>query len=279
MPAPANLPPKIAKLLQGSPFGATFPPRPAPPAATQQEDGRTVALRILREYLAALVFYCPQGPGLPPRAFQLRAENIWIETPNADSVELKMPAVVVLGSRAVYDPIGLTAYVEEDTVDVYGRGTVVQWQSEYQEIINLEIYASQEPELRSLLAGIETAITPTEQLYGLRFVMPDYFNEMVCFTLTRRENYNDDNSGKGRRHAQVEIEMRLTIVALVNYVPLRPQIEVDVGSDPQTQEPYDLQTTEPQPGQPAALNKDYAGYPDAVDPPDPDLQESPWTSH
>jgi hypothetical protein len=239
VPFPFNIKSQLKALLQGTPFGDLIPPRAPVPAATQQEDGRTAALRVLREYVTQLVFYCPSGEVTPygavgtPTAFQIRPENFHIDWP--DSIDdLRFPAAFVMPSRAKYDPIGLVAYIEEETRDRYAPGTVLQWQAEYQEVVNLELWASKMPELRSMVAGIETAISPTEQLSGIRFRMPMYFNELVCFTLNRRENYGEADAARGARRLQLEIEMRFTLVALVNADAFRPEVFTNVDYDADT---------------------------------------------
>jgi len=240
MPFPANLPKKLLDILFGDPWGRVFPRRPPVPAATQQVDGRTVALRILRDYVCALVFYLPMEEGCPPKPFQLLPENFHLEWQRGLADNMKFPSCVIEGSRAEYDSIGLVSYIEESTRDVYAPNTVLQWQAEYIETINLELWASEEPALRSMLAGIETAISPTEQMSGLRFRMPDYFDELVCFTLNRRENYGESDASKGRRRAQVELEMRFNIVALIDTVQLQVQVSVETDVDATTGQEFDL---------------------------------------
>lgn len=232
----------LRKLLFGSPFGEVFPPRENP--QNLAVDGRTVALRILREYITNLNFFLPGAKGSRQvKKFNILPENFHIEWPDHEE-DLRFPGIVVVPSRARYDVIGLVAYVEETTRDVYAPGTVLQWQGEYVETIQLEIQASTRPERRSILAGIETAINPTEQMSGLRFRMPDYYNELVCFTLNDRENLDDPFSAKNRRRAQLGIEMRFNIVALVNYSPLTPQVTTNTDVKQPDGTPVDL-TTDP----------------------------------
>jgi len=223
----------LRQILFGSPFGDVYPPRPNPTSLAV--DGRTVALRILREYVCNLTFFLPMQKGAKPKPFKIEQNNFHIEWPDYET-DLVFPSAIVVPSRARYDAIGLVSYVEETTRDVYKKGTVLQWQGEYVENIQLEVHASSRPERRSIIAGIETALTPTEQMYGLRFKMPDYFNELVCFTLNDRENIDDRMSALKRRRVQLGIEMRFNIVALVNYTQLIPQVvtNTDVAQPDQT---------------------------------------------
>ncbi len=220
--------PELRNLLQGSPFGEIYPPRANP--SQLAFDGRTAALRILRKYICNLTFFRQMGAGQPNKAFSILPKNFFIEWPDSET-DAVLPSVAVIPARAPYNVIGLVSYVEEDTIDVYGKGTIVQWQSEAVEKLNLEVRASSRAERRGILAGIEVAMSPTEQMSGLRFKMPEYFNQLVCFTLNSREVMDDAESAKNRRRAQFEIEMRYNVVALVNYVPMQFTADVAVDDD------------------------------------------------
>jgi hypothetical protein len=247
----ALFPPNLRKLFPPnlSPFGETYPSRGNPPALAI--DGRTAALRLLREYVTELTFYRANQTGLPPIPFQIKPENFHIEWPDTEH-ELKMPSAVVMQSRGIYDVIGLVGYIQEETRDVFAPGTVVQWQAEYVETVNLEIRASTRAERRAIVAGLEIAISPTEQMSGIRFIMPAYFNQLVCFTLNKRENMDTSDAARYRRAVQLEIEMRFNIVALVNYAPLQPIVKTNTDVDQDTLLPVDLSVGPdphyPQPG-------------------------------
>jgi hypothetical protein len=220
----ANFPPVLRSALFGTPFGEVFPPKVNPTSLSI--DGRTAALRVFKEYITNLYAFLPMQPGAQPKRFQIQPNNFYIEWPDHET-DVVMPSAVVGPSRARYDVIGLVSYVEETTRDRYAPGTVLQWQGEYVEIIQLELWTSSVPERRSLLAAIETALSPTEQMSGLRFKMSEYFNELVCFTLQDRELLDDPMAPKNRRRAQLGIEMRFNIVALVNYNQFVPQFQVN----------------------------------------------------
>ena len=233
----SNFPSKVRPLVQGTPWGETFPPRsPPPPIAI---DGRTAALHVLRDYVCALNFYRYMGAGRMPAKFNVTPDNFYIEWPDSTE-DMVTPSIAIVHDRADYDVIGLVSYIEENTHDVYAPGTVLQWQAEYVETINLEIWASKQAERRAILAGLEISFSPTEQMSGVRFIMPEYFNELVCFTLMRREIMDEPDSARNRRKAQIELQMRFNIVTLVNVNPLQPVVGVSVDVDQDTQLPIDL---------------------------------------
>lgn len=216
---------KLKALLWGQPFGDVQPPRPdpVPPAF----DGRTAALKVLQLYLSELTFYRAGEVGGPLVAFQVPRAQIKIE-PADDADDGQMPALAFVPGDGASEALGLGAYVEETSKDVYGPGTVVQWQSEYAETFTIEVTARSRAERRALVAGIVRAMSPTEFMYGVRFIMPDYFNQLVVFTIQRRTLSRDFATTVKRRYlAEVQVEMRLTEVALQNYVDVQPTLAVD----------------------------------------------------
>jgi|ERR1700722_2280464 len=231
------IPQQLVPNLLGTPWGQVFPPKSAAPFPAL--DGRTAALYVLRDYVTALTFWRYAGPSAPPTAFQIKPENFYVEWPDF-TADMVTPSVAIVHSRADYDVIGLVSYIEEETQDVYAPNTVLQWQAEYVETINLEIWTSKKSERRALLAGLETAFSPTEQASGLRFKMPLYYNELVVFTLMRREIMDEPDAARNRRRAQLEMEMRFNIVALVNVVDAKPVIKVNVDVDLDTNIPVNL---------------------------------------
>jgi len=214
-------------LLTGTPFGAVQPPRPALPLPAV--DGRTIALRILRDYISELTFTRP-GSGAARIQYRIPVEHIHIEQPGSE--DLRFPSIVVRPGEGNYDAIGLVAYVDEATADLYGKGTVVQEQSEYREVITLELWAEEPPQRASMVAGLEQALVPTEQLYGLRFRMPDYYDRTVCFSLWSGSRPDDPMAAQRRRWAMLQIEMRFNVCALVYCETMMPVFSVTVDDEP-----------------------------------------------
>jgi hypothetical protein len=212
-----------------------YPPQQNPdPGAV---DGRTSALRILKAYLCELTFRRAgevskvTGKRGEPVEFRLDPRDVHIEWPDHED-DLHFPAVVMLATgEAQYASIGLTPKAEEETRDVYAPGTVLYWMSENTETFVLEVWANTKAERRALKAGLEVALVPVEQMYGLRFRVPEYFNEMVCFTLLSSRIVDDEMAVQGRRKLQLSIEMRFNQVALVNYVEMRPVVCTEIGPE------------------------------------------------
>jgi len=218
--------PTAHSLIQGTPFGSVQPPRPFRPLPAV--DGRTVALKILRKYISELVFSRPdQGGRVIP--YRIPEANIHLEMP--DNVEkLVFPSIAFLPSDATHDVIGLTAYYDESTLDRYGKGLVVMESTEYREVFTIATWATLSPERRSMKAGLEDALVPVEQMYGLRFIMPDYYDRTVCFSLFSSSVPDDPAmAATGRRWALLQVEMRFNEARLVDYTNLTPQVVVEAA--------------------------------------------------
>lgn len=235
----SNLSKFIKGVMQGRPWGDVEPPLPSPPG--MHIDGRTAALRILRRYMSELTFF-RSGDRItdataeadevygPPVAFRVPEKNIHIEHPdNVDQMEL--PAIVVIPGQGTYESLGLGTVIDESTRDRFAPDTAVLLTSEYRETIQLEVWGAGKAERRAVIIGLETALTPTEFMAGVRFRMPAYFDQLVLFSLGGRRIVEED-AGRNRRRALLDVEMSLNVCSLVNVVDLKPIILTEVTDDP-----------------------------------------------
>lgn len=224
-----NFSKELRALLFGNPFGEVYPPRRNPPPPIV--DGRTHALRILKRYFQELEFVRAGGKDgngveLPPISFRVPERDIHVEWPDAPE-DVHLPAIAFLGEdRGNYDSIGMTSYVEEASRDVYAPGTILVWMSEYQETFVVEVWSQTKAERRSIIAGLEVAFSPLQQMAGIRFKMPDYFDQLVCFELQDKEIVDDDLAVRNRRRARLRVLMRFNVVALVNAEDFTPIVTV-----------------------------------------------------
>jgi hypothetical protein len=212
-------------LMNGAtPNTAPWPARPE--VALQAVDGRTVALRILARYISELIFQLPGDKGSPVTIpYRIKPEDVHIEQP--DNVDkLRFPSIVFLPGAGEYQPVGLTPYVVESTRDEERKDCALQVMGEYFEAFTVECWADSMPLRRSLVAALEDAFVPSEAIYGLRFRMPDYHDQTVCFTLATSMRPDDPDAVRNRRWAHLGLEMRFEVVKLVPVEGFRPEVEV-----------------------------------------------------
>lgn len=235
------MPTKFSKELQdlltppngGSFFGDVQPRRevlPLPPLV----DGRTAGLRTLRKYLQEIVFYRAggrdksSGAELPPIAFRLPERDVHVEWPDSPE-NVNLPALAFLSTEpAQLDSIGMTPHVDEGSEDEHAPGTVLVWLYEHTEYFNIEVWAETKAQRRALVIGLEQAFSPLDYMCGLRFKMPDYYGQLVAFSLETKELVDDELATKNRRRARFRVLMRFHVVALYPVSKLEPSTRLDV---------------------------------------------------
>ena len=228
---------EIRDLLVGTPFGDVYPPRPDPPPLPY--DARTAGMRVLRKYLSQIDFFRRGETPTGFIKFRIDEVDILIEWPDGD-FELKQPALAFIPGEAKYESIGLMgSYIDESTRDKFAKDTAIQQQAEYVETFQIQIYASKRAERRAIFAGLERLLSPTEQVSGLRFHVPEYYDEQVVFALQGRQITDGDDSSRDRRTGIVTVEMRMNIVSLVNVTDLTVITRVEVVDDVEVVEVID----------------------------------------
>lgn len=235
---------EVRDAIVGNFWGEVYPRRDRPSFPIY--DGRTAALRILKKYITELVFFRSggvdeHGAAKDPIPLRLAERDVHVEWPDDES-ELRLPAVALLAQgTAEYESLGLTTNVEEDTYDVYAPGTVLIDLAEHVENVAIEVWAETKAQRRALLAGLEIALSPLEQMSGIRFRCPDYYGQFACFSLGSKEYVDDDQAFFARRKGRLVVELRIKVVALVNVNLLEPQARVEVDADEDTGVPVDLE--------------------------------------
>ncbi len=216
-------------ILEGVPFGTVRPPVARPPLLAN--DGRMHALRRLKLFLSLLDFSRYGGAGKPVNVFRVPIESIKTEQPD-DIHKLLFPAISMLGSEGVIeedDALGPPDMIEE-SVDVFGRGTVLVYKGTYVERITLELWGSPRAERAALMSGVGEALTSTDNSYQTRLKLPAYFNQIATFEFLGK-TYVDDPvlDQRFRRRGHVFVQLRVPDVQLVNYRLMRPRVTSTVN--------------------------------------------------
>jgi hypothetical protein len=226
-PTPILNPPQAptpAQLIQGTPIGQVFPGRGNP--GNPPLDGRTAALRVLGAYLTGLVFCRPGQVGGNPVFFSIPPENFYEERPGPEE-DLNFPSIACMNGDVTNRPRGMGPMrANAATKDVFGIGTVLVPQEEREEVIPLEVWSSQLPELRGMVAKLEQAFNPTAERQGFIVVMPDYYGQTARFMLERVE-WPDDGAVKNRRMCRLYVFVAFDVVRLVNYVETTVAAQAD----------------------------------------------------
>lgn len=215
----------VLDYLYGTFFGNSLTSPTIDPRAV---TGRKAALSMLRDYIAFLQFARPDKNGGIIK-FQIPKTSIFLEPPGKPT-DLTFPSIVFRAGACELEQIG-NFYLEE-TRDVYAADTCLYKIGEYEEHFTIECWAEEPAQRMGIAATLETALSPVEELFGLRFALPDYYNEPVEFYL-ESVNYTDDpDAVRSRRWVDIGMEMRFEVVKLVDTVELDPQLQFYVDDSP-----------------------------------------------
>jgi hypothetical protein len=213
-----------AFLLATSPYGRVWPVRAE--QALPDTDTRTIGLRRLAQFFSLLRF---QRRGDRPGQtieFRVPSDNIYIEQPD-NIAELKFPSIGILPGRGTSEPLGLgPAKVLEETWNEFKLGTVLVQQGEYTEDFTVEVWGNTRAERRALVAGISAALRSADDSYSTRILLPEYYNQIVAFTLNSQQHIDDVEVVRGRRRGHLFVNMRLPEVQLINVSEMNPFLQL-----------------------------------------------------
>jgi hypothetical protein len=247
---PANLnppqEPSTSALLYGTPQDDSFPIRPDP--GNPPLDGRTASLQELGRYLTGLVF-CRVGPiGGQPIFFSIPLENFYVEEPGPEQ-DLEFPSMVVVGSESGIDGDwggGTASRIGgkvplDNTLNLFGYNTALVPQGEHEEVVELEVWSTEKPELRGIVAKLEQAFNPTQERSGVLLALPNYYFQTARF-VHYGTRWPVEGAVRNRRKAVLKIWMAFDVVELVNVSQMtisggQVDVEIPQYADPRVAVP------------------------------------------
>lgn len=215
--------------IVGDPIGVVFPAMPA--TTGTGFDAREHALRALKRFIGCLAFERKMARGEPSKRFQIPMDQIHVYQPD-DVKDVQFPfAIGIRPSKGNHINVDLgPPDVVDGSEDVFGPGTVLFERSTYCEQIGIEVLGSKHAHRVAMVAGLEEAITMWEN--GIMILrLPDYYDQLVTFSLVASEYIDDDPVFKNRRRADLYVDMEVPEVSLVHYKPFRPESIIAVGPE------------------------------------------------
>jgi hypothetical protein len=226
--------------------GDVLPARAPPPVP--QFDGRTAALRALKEYVCALQFYRPgDNPIGRPIPFTVDPRNFHIDIPDyeyATDFAAGTCAVVPTG-RYTYDETGLSTFFDEASWNAIQPATVLQVMSTYTERFDLDYRCALKQQRRAFKAGLEVAFSPVENVAVLRLNTRGYFGQTAEFSLLDGALTDTADEGMRRRSVKSGVQLSIQVVRLVSTVTFKPVPLLNVDVDQATGTPVATTTNLP----------------------------------
>ena len=180
-------------------------------------DVSTALARGLAEYLGQ------QTIEVSGRKLTVSTYSTWAE-PEANAA---LPAIGVAPSTGTYErsisPITMIEQVDHDV-------RLVAF-TEFEQEMQVELWASDPKERAYLSAMIEEALNPVDWMYGLRLVLPFYHGTTATYELKACQYLdNSDDSVNRYRKALFTVEATITVYRLLTLPDSRPALRLDVDS-------------------------------------------------
>lgn len=223
---PANV--KASSLIVGNPFGEEQREDEARLLA-EDRDGRTIALTWFKKYLCEQVISVSGDQGQKPMRITLDPANFFLEPPPSLPDGLKPIAVGIEPGEPEYKDVGMGETMLAETHNVYRPNTVVKRVADYHETFKMIFVCANAPQRRAVKKMIEHTCIPTEAIMGIRFKMPDYYDQTATFVF---ENAMLDDSlimPNGRYDLDVSFLLYMDFVRLVYVNRFEPTIQVEMS--------------------------------------------------
>lgn len=215
----------LARLIAGRVLGSSAPGRVR---QFPERDGREAALRVLRQYVAAIPFDDPSKPG---QSLRIAPEDVHADFADPEQ-EPRLPAAGVVSAEANldFDYLGATILLD-DTYGCFGQGTALALFGWHDELIVLEVWCRDVPQRRAVVAGLKLALHADEDRACVDLRLPDYFGRTARFYLVGAHVIDEPESLRGgRRRALLRLRLKVPEVVLVDAGTMRPMSEVGVTS-------------------------------------------------
>lgn len=220
-------PPSLSKATWATKYPLQHPEVALPMPAV---DPREASLRVLRSYFSRIKFRTETGKH-STQVLQIPEDRIFTEWPDNEDFLSSDVAIVFLGQEggAEYGSLGLGGpVIDEDTDDVYGKGTIVYEHSAYTETVRMRVVCSSRALRRGVIAGIEAAFNPLETVLGLRFYLTDHYGRLARCILDRGGRVDSEESIKNRRVVDFTFRLYTVCAVLIRRPLMVPSASVDV---------------------------------------------------
>lgn len=193
------------------------------PTAVQKTDARRALTVGLAEYLEQLEFHAEGGR-------RMRFEGVHSEWAEPEEQARYPSAVVVPAGAGTYAPRSLTPSLNPQERLPAPDGRYLVAVADYEQLLNIEVWANGVEERSQLVAMLEQALFPVFFRSGFVLELPHYFNARGTY-LPKSVAMQDseDNALRRYRIAVVTVAATVPLIRLFGFLGARPVFSLETA--------------------------------------------------
>ena len=210
----------------GTPIQATVGPDRFPLVGIPVIDPRNAAAEILAAYLRQVIFRIDGGLA---ESKEFRLNDVLANWPEVEEA-LDYPSASIDDGVSNYEPHNFTPTMCEETLDCFGKGTVLWKTSELVVDFQVDYWTNTEADRQAISAGLPRIFNPTEIRSGVLLSgHPQYFYRPARFTLMDVDRIDTAESTYDReRRLKTVVRSEIDTVHLREVTQLRPTVVSEV---------------------------------------------------
>lgn len=192
------------------------PNEPLTLTSVRECDAHTALARGLAEYLGQ------QTVDINGRKLQLTTYTTWAEPEDT----VRYPAAAVGATTGTYD----RSFTPDFQTTIAGDARLFAY-SEFNQDLQIDLWATDPKERSYLMAMIEEALNPVDWMYGVRLRLPFYHGTTATYELLNSQytDSSDEALAKYRR-AMITVRANMTVYRMLRFPDATPRSVVQVTS-------------------------------------------------
>lgn len=183
----------------------------------REVDAHTAMARGLAEYLGQ------QTIEVGGRKLQLTTYTTWAEPEDA----VRYPSAAIGAEAGVYD----RGFTPDYVTTIEGNSRLMAY-SEFNQELQIDLWATDPRERSYLMAMIEEALNPVEWMYGMRLVLPFYHGTTATYELVSSQFVDSSDAAMAKyRRASIIVRGNMTVYRLLRIAGAEPRVVVVSGLD------------------------------------------------
>lgn len=178
----------------------------------REVDAHTAMARGLAEYLSQ------QTVEVGGRKLQLTTYTTWAEPEDS----IRYPSAAIGAASGSYE----RGFTPEYVTTLAGTNRLMAY-SEFNQELQIDLWATDPRERSYLMAMIEEALNPVDWMYGMRLVLPFYHNTTATYELVSSQFVDSSDAALAKyRRASISVRCNMTVYRTLSIAGADPRVVV-----------------------------------------------------